>query len=212
MQRNLTRSAEMTPRKRVEISLRGGHSDRVPFTMYENKIPQCVAEREMRNRGMCIVKRDVPVLKTRFPNVKITQEIYWEGDRKFVRIWHETPVGKVSILYEDAGFTSWVHEKMFKSPDTDMTLAEARAAWPNKVLWLNFPSSVHLKADAEVEATTMDLLNQAGTMDGLIMGVTEDIPPHRWQNSCRAIMDGLDRHARENPKRYTSTHEQRHCW
>jgi hypothetical protein len=44
----------------------------------------------------------------------------------------------------------------------------------------------------------MDLLNQAGRMDGLIMGVTEDMPPHRWQDSCRAIMNALDRHAREN--------------
>jgi hypothetical protein len=49
----------MTPRKRVEIALHGGHSDKVPFTIYEAKIPQCVTERLMRNRGLCIVKRDV---------------------------------------------------------------------------------------------------------------------------------------------------------
>ncbi len=355
----------LTPRKRVEASLRGGHSDRVPFTIYENKIPQCVAEREMRNRGMCIVNRNAPVFRTRFAHVKITQEVFWEGDKKFTRTWYETPVGKVSILEESAGFTSWVHEKMFKTPadyrvilfviqseryepcyevfeqaqrnfgddgifragigleplqalvsgtymdmqdfcvewmdnrdemlrlydalvenrrtiypivarspalfanyggnvtpeiiglrafeeyyvphyneaaevfhkhgkligchfdanckllskaiastaldyieaftpapDTDMTLAEARAAWPGKVLWLNFPSSVHLRPDVEVEATTVDLLDQAGRMDGLIMGCTEDMPPHRWQDSCLAIMNGLDRHARENPQRY----------
>jgi len=39
-------------------------------------------------------------------------------------------------------------------------------------------------------------------MDGVIMGITEDMPPERWQNSCRAIMDGLDRHAREKPELY----------
>lgn len=355
----------LTPRKRVELSLRGGHSDRVPFTIYETKIPQCVVEREMRNRGMCIVKRDVSAVKVHMPNVKVTQQVYWENGKQLTRTWYETPVGKVSTLIEAAGFTSWIHEKMFKSPedyktilfviqderfepnyeafanaerafgedaifragigleplqslvsgqymdmqdfciewmdnrdeilklygalvekrrqqypliaqspalfanyggnvtpdiigletfekyyvphyneaaavfhkhgkllgchfdanckliskaiagtaldyieaftpapDTDMTLAEARAAWPVKVLWLNFPSSVHLKSDAEVEATTLDLLDQAGTMDGLIMGVTEDMPPHRWQVSCRAILTGLERHARENPGRY----------
>jgi hypothetical protein len=93
-------------------------------------------------------------------------------------------------------------EAFTPAPDTDMTLAEARRAWPNKVLWLNFPSSVHLRPDAEVEKTTIDLLNQAGNIDGLIMGITEDIPPDRWQNSCRAIMNGLERHARENQRLY----------
>ncbi len=355
----------MNPAKRVETCLRGGRGDRVPFTMYEHMIPQCVAEREMRNRGMCIVKRDVPAFKTHQPNVKITQQVHWEEGRKMVRTWYETPVGKVSTLAEEVGFTSWIHEKMFKSPDdyrtllfliqdeqyepnyeafakaglefgedaifraqigleplqslvsgqsmdmqdfcvewmdhrdellklyhalvenhrkiyplvaqspalhanyggnvtpeiigletfekyyvphyneaaevfhqhskligchfdancrllskaiagtkldyieaftpapdTDMTLAGARAAWPDKVLWLNFPSSLHLRPDDEVEATTMDLLNQAGVMDGLIMGVTENMPPHRWQDSCRAIMNGLDQHARVNPTLY----------
>lgn len=348
----------LTPRRRVEIALRGGHSDRVPFTMYENKVPQCVAERELRNRGLCIVKREVNVVRSRRPNVKVKQEVTWQEGRQLVRTWHETPVGTVSTLVEEAGFTRWVHEKMFRTPedyrviefmirdeqfepnyaafaaaerafgedaifrasldleplqalisgryfdmqdfcvewmerrdevlklyealvenrrrvypllaespalfanyggnvtpeiigletfekyyvphyqeaaevlhrrgkligchfdancrllakaiagsgldyieaftpapDTDMTLAEARAAWPGKVLWINFPSSLHLKSDAEVEATTLELLDQAGTPDGLIMGITEDMPAHRWQDSCRAIMTGLERHA-----------------
>jgi hypothetical protein len=108
---------ELTPRQRGEISLRGGHSDRVPFTIYENKIPQCVAEREMRNRGMCIVNRNVNVFRTRLPNVKITQHVYWEGDKEFTRTFYETPVGTVTTLDEAAGFTAWHHEKMFKSPE-----------------------------------------------------------------------------------------------
>lgn len=345
----------LTPRQRVEIALRGACADRVPFTMYECKVPQCAAERELRNRGMCIVKRDVPAYLTHRPNVRTTQQVWWENGRKLVRTVHETPVGTLSSVEEPAGFTTWVHEKLFKSPDdykamlffirdeqqepnylafadaqhafgddaifraglgleplqtlisgglmdmadfcmqwmdyrdeilklydaiveqrrtlypivaqspalicnyggnvtpeiigldtfekyyvphyneaaevfhahgkllgchfdancrllsraiastaldyieaftpapdTDMTLAEARAAWPGKVLWVNFPSSAHLKCDDEVRATTIDLVGQAGTPDGLLMAITEDVPEHRWQDSCRAIMDGLD--------------------
>ena len=37
----------MTPRQRVERALRGEHSDRVPFTVYECMLPQCAAERAM---------------------------------------------------------------------------------------------------------------------------------------------------------------------
>jgi len=344
--------------------LRGGHGAAVPFTIYESKIPQCAAEREMRNRGLCIVNR-VSVFRTHLPNVKINRHVYPEGGREMTRTVYETPKGSLSTLSEAAGFTSWNHEKLFKSPDdykailflirdevyepiyeqvaqaqadfgedavfragiglepmqhlisgnvmrmetfctewmdnrdeilklydalvanrrkiypivaqapllhanyggnvvadviglenfmkyyvphyneaaeimhkhgklvgshldgnckllsaaiaetgldyieaftpapdTDMTLAEARQAWPDKVLWLNFPSSVHLKPDEAVEQTAVDLLDQAGNVNGLIMGITEDMPPERWQNSCRAIMNGLDRHAREKPELY----------
>jgi hypothetical protein len=93
-------------------------------------------------------------------------------------------------------------EAFTPAPDTDMTLVEAREAWPDKILWLNFPSSVHLKLDTEVEETAVSLLNELSSVDGIIMGITEDIPEDRWQNSCRAIMDGLDRHAREVPALY----------
>ena len=319
----------------------------------------------MRNRGLCIVKRDPAVFRTHLPNVKVTQEIFPQDGRRMTRTVYETPKGTLSTLSQAAGFTSWSHEKLFKnpddykailfmiqdevyepcyegfvkaqdaygedaifragfgleplqtlisgtvmdtatfctewmdhrdeilklyeavvenrrkiyplvaespvlhanyggnvcpevigletfesyyiqhynesaevmhkngklvgchfdancrllakaitdtdldyieaftpSPDTDMTLGEARRAWPDKVIWINFPSSLHLNADAQVERATVDLLNDAGTVDGLLVGITEDIPSDRWMDSCRAIMDGLDRHAREFPHMY----------
>lgn len=355
----------MTPRARVERALAGGHSDKVPFTIYESKIPQCSAEREMRNNGLCIVKRDVPIFKTHRPTVKVTQFTHWENERPMLRTLYQTPIGSVETLSEDAGFTTWYHEKMFKTvddykvllfliqdevyeptyeafaqaekafgedaifranfgleplqtfisgtfmdmqtfcyewmdhrdeiltlydamvanrrkiyqivaaspvshvnyggnvtpeiiglktfeqyyvphyneaaeimhaagkwigchfdanckllsraiaqtdldyieaftpaPDTDMTLGEARRAWPNKVIWLNFPSSMHLQPDAVVEQKTIELLDELSSIDGIIMGITEDMPPDRWRDSCRAIMRGLDHHAQEQPHLY----------
>ena len=98
-------------------------------------------------------------------------------------------------------------EAFTPSPDTDMTLSEAREAWPNKVLWLNFPSSVHLRPPAEVEQFAVGMLNQVESMNGLIVGITEDIPAERWQQSCRGIMNGLDRHALEHPDMYATEGE-----
>jgi hypothetical protein len=356
----------MSPKKRVEIALHGGHGEVVPFTLYEYNFSPCEIERGMRNRGMCIVNR-MSVFKTEHPNVKIKRECYWENDKRFNRIHYETPVGNLSTLYEEAGFTSWSHEKMFKTPDdykallyylkderitpdyepfltsqktlgddfihragfgleplqtlissdmmkmedfciewmdhrdeilklyealvenrrktysivakspamfanyggnvvpeviglenfekyyvqhyneaaeimhkhgkligchfdancrllsqsiaktkldyieaftpapdTDMTLGEARSAWPDKVIWMNFPSSVHLQADREVEQTAFDLLSQVKSVDGIILGITENIPEGRWPFCCKAVMDGLDRHAIENPKVYSA--------
>ena len=110
-------AAALTPRERVERVLTGDRVRPVPFTMYESKIPQCAAEREMRNRGMCIVERRVPVFRSIRPNVKITQRIFHEEDRKFVRTFYETPHGTLTTLDEPVGFTSWHHERMFKSPE-----------------------------------------------------------------------------------------------
>jgi len=355
----------VTPRQRVVRALKGGHADKVPFTMYENKVAPCAAEREMRNRGLCIVYRQVPAFKSRRPNVTSHQEIRSVDGREQVRTFVETPAGNLTRLTEPAGFTKWHREKLFKGPEdypallfyiqdeqyepnyeafataqrdfgddaicrasfgleplqelisgglmdmqtfcmewmdrrdevlklyeaivqkrrevyplvarspawianyggnvppeivspqmfeeyylphyneaaevmhahgkligchfdancrqladgiartkldyieaftpapsTDMTLAEARRAWPGKVLWINFPSVLHLKSDPEVEAATVALLEELDSIDGLIMSITEDIPPDRWRDSCRAIMDGLDRHAREQPQMY----------
>ncbi len=355
----------MTPRESILTVLHGGHVSKMPFTIYEYKLPQCADERALRNRGMCIVNRNVAAVKTHRPNVKVSQHVTFEGGRQFTRTVHETPVGTLSTLSETAGFTSWVHEKMFKSPDdykallfllsdevhepnyeefakaqawmgddvilragfgleplqalisgnlmgmedfclqwmdnrdevlklyaaivesrrrlypliakspathanyggnvvpeitgpavfekyyvpnyleaaeamhrhgkligshfdddcgllapliaktgldyveaftpaptTDLTLAQARAVWPRMALWVNFPSQVHLAPDAEVERFTVEMLDELKSVDGVIMAVTEDMPPERRLDSCRAIMDGLDRHARENPRLY----------
>ena len=354
----------MTPRERVEKVIRGEMPDRVPFTIYECMVPQCAAERHMRNRGLCIVQR-VPVAKVHRPNVTVSSASFSREGRWMTQTVYDTPVGTLSTLTESAGFTTWRHEHLFKgpddykallffiqdevyepdydgfirardafgedaifrgdlgleplqdlvssakmapadfamewllnrdeilrlyeakvanarrlyplvaqspttisnyggnvtveiigpevfetyyvphyneaaellhrydtligchldancgaiaqavagtgldyieaftpAPDTDMTLGQARQAWPDKVLWLNFPSSVHLASDAEVEQKTVNLLNELPCAAGVLMGITEDIPADRWQGSCGAIMDGLDRHRHEFPGMY----------
>ena len=349
----------ITPRKNVECVLKGGVTKVVPFTMYECMIPQCTAERQMRNRGLCIVNRR-GVFTTHRPNVKVRQEQFQKSGQGMIRTYYETPVGTVHTLAQPAGFTSWHHEKMFKTsddykallfiikdevyepdyeafsiaekqfgedgifragfgleplqalisgmfmkmetfcvewmecrdeilklyeamvekrreiylvvakspalhanyggnvvpeiigletfekyyvphyneaaeimhkhgkligchfdanckllseaiadteldyieaftpaPDTDMTLAEARKAWPDKVLWLNFPSSLHLKTDLEITKATISMLNELKSTEGVIMGITEDIPSDIWQNSCKSIMDGLEQFSQD---------------
>jgi hypothetical protein len=34
------------------------------------------------------------------------------------------------------------------------------------------------------------------------MAITEDMPPDRWQDSCWAILNGLNRHACDYPHLY----------
>jgi len=107
----------LTPRARVEKALHGGHTDVVPFTVYEYKLIQCERERQLRNRGLCSVERRVHVCRSHRPNCRMTQEVTWEDDRRFTRTHYETPVGRLSGLSEAADFTAWHHEKMFKTAD-----------------------------------------------------------------------------------------------
>lgn len=348
----------MTPRARVEAVLRGDTPDKVPFTVYESKIPQCAAERQLRNEGLCIVVRTVPVVRALTPNVCRESLLYTQDGIDLVRTFYRTPVGDLSTLSRPAGFTSWHLEKIFRTPedyapllflirdrryepnydafaraqadfgedgffrgavaltplhdimiemmgvetfaiewaerrdevlrlydalvenlrrlypllahspalafnyggnetgdvmgrerfrryvaphyeecadilhrkgkllgthldgnnriwadivaassldyveaftpapDTDMTLSEARAAWPGKVLWINFPSSVHVAPVETVQETTRELLHQAAPGDGFLLGITEDVPEHRWRENFLTISRVLETEGR----------------
>ena len=106
-----------TPASLVMTALHGDIPQQIPFTVYAEKIPQCTVERDLRNRGLCIVKR-IPSYKLYRPNVRCEAYHYTdEKGRKLVRTVYSTPYGDLSTVTESAGFTVWRHEYMFKSPD-----------------------------------------------------------------------------------------------
>lgn len=354
MRQYLTEGVDVTPRERVLAVLRGEPVDKVPLTIYEYKIPQCAVERRLREEGMCIVNRKIPVVLTETPNCAIEAHHYTEKDRPRVRTVIRTPVGEVRALCEPADFTSWTLEHLFKrpedykvlrslvedeqyrpnydayleaerwmgddvilrggvgsaplheimihwmgvetfaiewaerrdeilaleqamrtkrreryplladspithanyggnevpevmgveryqqfclplyeecadffrakgkllgshmdgnnrpwahllarskldyieaftpAPDTDMSVADALEAWPDKVLWINFPSSVHLASIEKIKQTTRQILDEAAGTNRLIIGITEDIPVDRWQQNMLAISEVIN--------------------
>ncbi len=76
-------------------------------------------------------------------------------------------------------------------PDCNVTVAEARAAWPEKRLWINFPSSVHLQPEEFIREATLEIVKQAGDRKGFLMGVTEDVPEQHIERSVSVILDTL---------------------
>ncbi len=81
----------------------------------------------------------------------------------------------------------WI-EAFTPDPDSDMTLADARAKWPGKTLFINFPSSVHLRDVDAIEAETRRLLRESAPGDRFIIGITENVPENRWRESFAAIL------------------------
>jgi len=90
-----------------------------------------------------------------------------------------------------AGSALDVIEAFTPAPDTDMSVAEARVAWPDKVLWINFPSSLHLASAERIEAETRKLIADAAPGRGFIVGITENVPDHAWEASLTAIAETL---------------------
>jgi len=76
-------------------------------------------------------------------------------------------------------------------PDCDMTVAEARHAWPDKTLWINFPSSVHLAPPDRIRQVTREILDQAAGWNRFLIGVTEDIPQNVVLQSLTAIAETI---------------------
>lgn len=341
--------ASMTAVDRVRAALRGDRVDFVPFTVYENMLPRCALERELRNAGLCIV-RGVSVMRSETSGVETESHTGVENGERVARTDIRTPAGDLHSISRPAGFTSWtvrwpfsrpedyapliyiaentryfpdygkceqaladaggdiflrgsvgysplqhiiyrlmgveqfsiewaerrdelmklyeaiteerrrtyrilaespietfnyggnvspevvgldrfrkyilphyeecaeimqrrgkmmgVHfdadcrliaddiarsnmdyvEAFTPAPDTDMTLADARSAWPDKALWINFTSSAHLASAERIEETTRDLLAQSGTGERFLVGITEDVPENRWRESYQAIL------------------------
>jgi len=342
----------MTPRERVEAVLHGERPDRVPFTIYETKLPRCEAERRLRGEGVCLVAHSPSVFRKISPNVARERTTYAEDGISYVRTRIRTPEGELSSLerVSPEGDTTWVVEWLFKGPDdyrallrmvrdeayvpdyesfiraqgvmgedgflmadigsppfqhvmeslmglvnfaqewmerrdevlrlydavaesrrrlyrvvaespalaanyggnvtsevvgvkrfeayylphydefaevmhargkkvgvhfdtnvwalseaigrsridyvegftprpdTDMSVAEARCAWPDKVLWVNFPTSVHQERVETVEETMRQVLFEAAPGDRFMVGITERMPPERWRESLSTIL------------------------
>ncbi len=72
-----------------------------------------------------------------------------------------------------------------------MTLREALDIWSDKVLWINFPSSLHLASIEVIYQTAREMVAAAVPGDRFIMGITEDIPEDRWQGNLQAISKAI---------------------
>ena len=85
-----------------------------------------------------------------------------------------------------------VVEAFTPPPDCDLSVREAREVWPRKILWINFPSSLHLASPEVIRGTTEQLLLEAAPGDRFIIGVTEDIPADRWAVSLNEILEVVE--------------------
>jgi hypothetical protein len=77
------------------------------------------------------------------------------------------------------------------APDNDTTVSEAVALWPEKKLFINFPSSIHLQPADQVYAEATKILNDAGHTGRLQIQISENVPPFVWKTSLPQIISAI---------------------
>jgi hypothetical protein len=77
------------------------------------------------------------------------------------------------------------------APGSNQSLAGARAARPDKVLWTRFPSAVFQAPDIVFEERARRFLADVAPGDRFLISITEDVPSHRVQDGMRAIACAL---------------------
>lgn len=73
----------------------------------------------------------------------------------------------------------------------NLSVAEAKAAWPDKVVWVNFPGSLFLEPAKVIHAYTLDLLREGAPGSRLVLGCTEDFPVSEFEETFTAIGQAL---------------------
>ena len=64
--------------------------------------------------------------------------------------------------------------------------------WPDKRLWVNFPSSIHIASPEQIRATAEEILVAAGHTGRLQIQISENMPPEAWRTSFPIIVDAID--------------------
>jgi len=118
---------------------------------------------------------------------------------KYASILHKG--GKVVLSHMDGRLKSLkdliaktkldIIEAFTPPPMGDLSIREAREAWRDKIIWINFPESTFVYSDEELRAFTLSLLREMAPGDGYVLSITEDPPPEHYWRGLRVVTETL---------------------
>ena len=101
-----------------------------------------------------------------------------EAGKRYI-IHMDGRLGPLAPAIADATFDV-VESFSLRGMGGDMSLSEAMAAWPDKLIVPNFPGALCHQSDQQIETTLDRLLAEAGQTPWM-MEISEDIPPGQWR-------------------------------
>jgi len=84
-----------------------------------------------------------------------------------------------------------VIEAFTPPPLGDFTVAEAKAAWPDKVVCINFPGNLFLEPFETIYTYTLNLLTDGAPGGRFVLGCTEDFPIDTFDKTFTAMGHAL---------------------
>lgn len=117
---------EMTPRGRVEAVLRGQRADRVPFIIWDNKLPDGALGQAVLAAEACVIVKS-GILRQELRTIDCQEQVSSGRDgRTRRRTTYHTAAGELTTTAVVEPWTVWREEPLFKSPaDYDALLALA---------------------------------------------------------------------------------------
>lgn len=171
----------MTPHENMEAYWAGERPARIPFSIYggfvaglENFTAETIGPARYERFLLPVYKSYLPMLH------EAGKIIGTHYDGKLASVKHLIAEAPMDLI-----------ESLTEPPEGDMTLAECRAAWPDKLFWSNINVS---KFDLPTEQLQEDIRRcvDAAAPDGrgLAFEISEDLPV-KWQAGIPAILEAL---------------------
>ena len=140
--------------------------------LWENLAVEMIGLRQYRQRLVPTYRQILKILRDADKRLLV----HYDGKLR-------TIAGEVAALDID-GIDSFT-----PPPEGDMSVAEARACWPEKFLWLHPPLGWYEEDRATLVARTQEMVRDAGPRRFCLM-ISEDVPP-QWETSVPAVLEAL---------------------
>lgn len=148
----------------------------IPFVNFPDNITAyAIGERNFRKYCIPFYNELADLLS----NKNIPVVVHMDGDLK--PLWKDIRESKVKGL-----------DSFTPAPDNDTSVKEAISFWPDKRLFLNFPSSVHLEEPEEIYREAKKILDEAGHSGRLWIQISENVPPGVWRKSFPQIVKAIE--------------------
>lgn len=79
-------------------------------------------------------------------------------------------------------------------PVGDLSPREAKEAWRDKIIWMNFPETIFLQDEDSIKKYAIRLLEEIAPGIGYIISITEDIHPKHLMKGIGVVTEVLGRH------------------
>jgi len=204
----ITSGIGYTPLMEVIINQMGFKTFAMTLVRHPDEISELVEVFGRKQIELLRILRDSPVgiisLGDNIDGVFISPALFEKYLSPYYDRYTDLLIGKVVMSHMDgrlrvlkdliARTKLGVIEAFTPPPMGDLPIIEAKDAWNDKVIWMNFPEEIFLRSAEEIRSFTVELLEEIAPGDGFIIGITEDINPHHFNKGMEIVTETISKY------------------